>query len=105
MIKIVVTNVVASRSPERRPTATPTARAKMITQGFTYLGTLSAILDKLVRCCRRCGVAGGECPRTCVAVQNIWPNWKLREKNLISKNCLVRRMFGSMKFELKIFMR
>ena len=77
----------------------------MITQGLTYLGTLSAILDKSVRCCRRCGVAGGECPRTCVAVQNIWPNWKLREKNLISKNCLVRRMFGSMKFELKIFMR
>ena len=29
MMKIVATNVVASRSPERRPTATPTARAKM----------------------------------------------------------------------------
>ena len=28
MMKIVATNVVASRSPERRPTATPTARAK-----------------------------------------------------------------------------
>ena len=27
MMKIVATNVVASRSPERRPTATPTARA------------------------------------------------------------------------------
>ena len=26
--KIVATNVVASRPPERRPTATPTARAK-----------------------------------------------------------------------------
>ena len=29
MMKIVATNVVASRPPERRPTATPTARAKM----------------------------------------------------------------------------
>ena len=28
MRKIVATNVVASRPPERRPTATPTARAK-----------------------------------------------------------------------------
>ena len=28
MMKIVATNVVASRPPERRPTATPTARAK-----------------------------------------------------------------------------
>ena len=28
MMKIVATNVVASRLPERRPTATPTARAK-----------------------------------------------------------------------------
>ena len=28
MVEIVATNVVASRSPERRPTATPTARAK-----------------------------------------------------------------------------
>ena len=27
MVEIVATNVVASRSPERRPTATPTARA------------------------------------------------------------------------------
>ena len=27
MMKIVATNVVASHSPERRPTATPTARA------------------------------------------------------------------------------
>ena len=27
MMKIVATNIVASRSPERRPTATPTARA------------------------------------------------------------------------------
>ena len=26
-VEIVATNVVASRSPERRPTATPTARA------------------------------------------------------------------------------
>ena len=30
MMKIVATIVVASRSPERRPTATPTARAKII---------------------------------------------------------------------------
>ena len=29
MVEIVATNVVASRSPERRPTATPTARANM----------------------------------------------------------------------------
>ena len=28
MMKIVATNVVASRPPERRPTATPTACAK-----------------------------------------------------------------------------
>ena len=28
MMKIVATNVVASRPPERRPTATPNARAK-----------------------------------------------------------------------------
>ena len=28
MMKIVATNVVASQPPERRPTATPTARAK-----------------------------------------------------------------------------
>ena len=28
MAEIVATNVVASRPPERRPTATPTARAK-----------------------------------------------------------------------------
>ena len=28
MMKIVATNVVASRPPERRPNATPTARAK-----------------------------------------------------------------------------
>ena len=27
MMKIVATNVVSSRPPERRPTATPTARA------------------------------------------------------------------------------
>ena len=37
-----------------------------ITKGFTYFQTLSAILDsaggevlQAVRCCRRCGVAGG----------------------------------------------
>ena len=29
MVKIVATNAVASRPPERRPTATPTARAKI----------------------------------------------------------------------------
>ena len=29
-VEIVATNVVASRSPERRPTATPTARAKSV---------------------------------------------------------------------------
>ena len=30
MAEIVATNVVASRPPERRPTATPTARAKIL---------------------------------------------------------------------------
>ena len=30
---LVATNVVASRPPERRPTATPTARAKMMVIG------------------------------------------------------------------------
>ena len=32
MMKIVATNVVASRPPERRPTATPTARAKIMAE-------------------------------------------------------------------------
>ena len=33
MMKIVATNVVASRPPERRPTVTPTARAKKVPLG------------------------------------------------------------------------
>ena len=38
MMKIVATNVVASRPPERRPTATPTARANLFSE---YMGQSS----------------------------------------------------------------
>ena len=37
-MKIVATNVVASRPPERRPTATPTARANLFSE---YMGQSS----------------------------------------------------------------
>ena len=43
MAEIVATNVVASRPPERRPTATPTARAKINYRSlrpFFYLSPL-----------------------------------------------------------------
>ena len=42
MMKIVATNVVASRSPDRRPTATPTARANL--NPVRNFGPLAAIL-------------------------------------------------------------
>ena len=38
MAEIVATNVVASRPPERRPTATPTARANLFSE---YMGQSS----------------------------------------------------------------
>ena len=36
MMKIVATNVVASQPPERRPTATPTARANFVAKKINF---------------------------------------------------------------------
>ena len=44
MMKIVATNVVASCSPERRPTATPTARAKIVATTSLPVGRRTATL-------------------------------------------------------------
>ena len=43
MMKIVATNVVASQPPERRPTATPTARANCVQFGIIFFYSSSGL--------------------------------------------------------------
>ena len=44
MTFILVTNVVASQLPERRPTGTPTARAKSLVLGFRYIPANNSVV-------------------------------------------------------------
>ena len=58
MMKIVATNVVASRPPKRRPTATPTARAKKSVDEQIFDSSQSTLITSII-CLFELGHANG----------------------------------------------
>ena len=58
MLKIVATNVVASRPPEQRPTATATARAKKSVDEQIFNSSQSTLINSII-CLFELGHANG----------------------------------------------